>query len=171
MIDKAVWNTGSQGTNSSRLSKDFYTYERSKNTGKLCSSNDYCNDTVTRTTTWIGLVGLMYPSDYGYATSGGSTADRITCLNTYLYNWYVDDVSDCHTNDWLYNSVMWQWTLSPTAYSSYAYNAYGIYSSGAVNNRYIISSVGAVLPTVYLSSSVRKISGTGSSSEPFVLGM
>ena len=171
LISDAIWNTGSQGTNSSRLSKDFYTYERSENTGKICSSSDYCNDTVTRTTTWIGLVGLMYPSDYGYATSGGSTANRATCLNTYLYNWYVDDVSDCHTNDWLYNSVMWQWTLSPTAYSSYAYNAYGIYSSGAVNNRYIISSVGSVLPTVYLSSSVRVISGTGSSSDPYVLGM
>ena len=70
LISDAVWNTGSQGTNdytsaSGGLTKHFYAYERSSNTGKICTSGDYCNDTVERTTTWKGLVGLMYPSEVG----------------------------------------------------------------------------------------------------------
>ena len=83
LISDVVWNTGSQGTNdwssaSGGLTKHFYAYERSSNTGKICSSGNYCNDTVERTTKWTGKVGLMYPSDYGYATSGGDTTDRAT---------------------------------------------------------------------------------------------
>ena len=46
----------------------------------------------------------MYPSDYGYATSGGSTSNRTSCLNSELYNW--DSASDCYNNDWLYNSAI-----------------------------------------------------------------
>ena len=38
-------------------------------------------------TEWTGEVGLIYVSDYGYATSGGSTTDRETCLATELWNW------------------------------------------------------------------------------------
>ena len=32
-----------------------------------------------RPTKWTGKIGLMYPSDYGYATSGGSTTNREAC--------------------------------------------------------------------------------------------
>ena len=31
--------------------------------------------------TWTGEIGLMYPSDYGYATTGGNSTDRAGCLN------------------------------------------------------------------------------------------
>ena len=67
-IIDAVWNKGSNGTNyytseSGGLTKNFYTYERSDDTGKICTSSDFCNDTVEKTTTWKGLVGLAYASD------------------------------------------------------------------------------------------------------------
>ncbi len=174
LISDAVWNTGSQGTNdytsaSNGLTKHFYAYERSENTGKICSSGDYCTDTVERTTTWKGLVGLMYPSDYGYATSGGSTTDRAACLNKELYNWDSSSVSDCKNNDWLYNSSSAQWTISPYASSSYAYSAFYVHSDGYVIDHNVFGGNG-VRPVVYLTSNVGVQSGDGSSGNPFILG-
>ena len=172
MLGNAVWNTGSNGTNdytssSNGLTKHFYTYERSINTGKICTSGDYCNDTVERITTWKGLVGLMYPSDYGYATSGGNTTDRATCLNKELYKWNYSNVSDCKNNDWLFNSN-YQWTISPRAFSSGARYAFLVISNGPVNPRIVCDGYG-VRPVVYLSSNVGVQSGDGTSSDPFVL--
>ena len=165
MLGNAVWNTGASANG--ELAKHFYTNERSENTGKICKSGKGCNDTVERTTTWTGNVGLMYPSDYGYATSGGSTTDRATCLNKELYNWDNSSVSDCKNNDWLLKNS-WQWTISPHAYSSFAYNAFVVGSDGYVggNNAY---NYNAVLPVVYLTSNVGVQSGDGSRGNPFIL--
>ena len=172
LIGEAVWNTGASTTNSQIASK-FYTEERGTRNGKICSSGTKCNDDLERTTTWKGLVGLMYPSDYGYATSGGDTTDRTTCLNTSLSSWGSSSVSDCKNNDWLFSNS-WQWTISPGAYSS------GAYSSGA-SNAFIVDSGGYVItngaysyraarPVVYLTSNVGIQSGDGSSGNPFILG-
>ena len=173
LISDAVWNTGSQGTNSwtsasGGLTKHFYAYERSSNTGKICSSGDYCNDTVERTTTWTGKVGLMYLSDYGYATSGGSTTDRTTCLNINLGSWSSSSVSDCKNNDWLLSST--QWTLSPVAYSSAASDAFIVYSGGYSPDLYAYLDYG-VRPVVYLTSNVKISGGEGTSESPFELSL
>ena len=172
LISDAVWNTGSQGTNdgtsaSGGLTRHLYVYERSDNTGKICSSGTMCNDTVERTTTWTGKVGLMYPSDYGYATSGGSTTDRATCLNTVLYNWNGSSVSDCKNNDWLLKNS-WQWTIFPGATSSYASGAAFVASDGNING-VVACYYGGVRPVVYLTSNVKIASGTGSQDDPFIL--
>ena len=153
LVGNTLWNTGTNGPNDSTsasngLASHFYSYERSSNNGKICTSGSYCNDTVTRTTTWNGKIGLMYPSDYGYATSGGSTSNRTSCLNTELYNWA--NASDCYNNDWLNNGA-YQWTLSPRASSSGAYYVFIVGKSGRVyyDGAYIWS---AVRPSVYLIS-------------------
>ena len=170
LINDVVWNTGSQGTNdwtsaSGGLTKHFYTYERSDNTGKICNDESFCNDTIKRTTTWVGKVGLMYPSDYGYATSGGSTTDRATCLNKELYHWRDSSVSDCKNNDWLYTSSNDQWTLSPFAGSS---DTFGVSLRGYVISPYANFALG-VRPVVYLVSNVRTQNGDGSRGNPFIL--
>ena len=170
MLGNAVWNTGSNGSSYSYdniKTAKFYELERGSNTGKICTSGNYCNDTVARTTTWTGKIGLMYPSDYGYATSGGSTTDRATCLNTKLYSWNSSNVSDCKNNDWLFNSN-YQWTISPRAFSSGARYAFLVISNGPVNPRIVCDGYG-VRPVVYLSSNVGVQSGDGTSSDPFVL--
>ena len=167
LISDAVWNTGAS-TTSIQIASKFYTEERGTRNGKICSSSNYCNDTVERTTTWTGKVGLMYPSDYGYATSGGSTTDRATCLNTVLYSWDGSSVSDCKNNDWLFNSKF-QWTISPSASSSGAYRAFLVRSDGYVTNYKEHSRGYGVRPVVYLKSNVLISSGTGSESDPFVL--
>ncbi|MBR1679151.1 MAG: hypothetical protein IJ704_00710, partial [Bacilli bacterium] len=172
MIDKYTWNLGSQGsndvyTNGNGIAKKFYEYERSNNTGKICTSGSRCNDTVNRTTTWEGYVGLMYPSDYGYAVGG---EERANCLaNTNLLYDYKN--TDCKTNDWLFNSTP-QWTMSPYAGSSDASMAFhlpefgGVTSDGGYYTLWLLD--GDVRPTIFLIPSI-EISGDGTPSSPFTL--
>ena len=166
LISDAVWNTGASTTY--QIASKFYTEERGTRNGKICSGFSECNDTIVRTTTWIGKVGLMYPSDYGYATSGGSTTDRTTCLNTDLWSWNSGSVSDCHLNNWLFNNI-WQWTLMPIVTSYGAYFVLYVHASGYVEDTNAYAN-NAVRPVVYLSPSVKVQSGDGSSGNPFILG-
>ena len=172
LVGNTLWNTGSQGTNSLTsayvgLTSHFYNYEKSSNNGKICTSGDYCNDTVVRTTTWNGKIGLMYPSDYGYATSGGTSMNRTNCLAKELYNW--NEASDCHNNDWLYNSSNWQWTLSPYAHSSLANAVFDVGFYGYVANPGA-SLAGLISPTVYLKSSTTILGGEGTLENPYEIG-
>ena len=172
LISDAIWNTGANDgktyTYNNIITSKFYELERSDNTGKICSSGDYCNDPLGRTTAWVGKVGLMYPSDYGYATSGGSTTDRATCLNTYLNSWGGSSVSDCKNNDWLYDSSI-QWTISPSADSSRVSFVFYVDNVGMVDCLNARASYD-VRPVVYLSQSVVIQSGDGSRGNPFILG-
>ena len=163
----AVWNTGANNNNA--YTNKFYEYERSSNTGKICSSGDYCNDEITRKTTWTGKVGLMYPSDYGYATSGGSTTDRTTCLNTMITSWATE--GDCAKNDWLNNNGNPQWTITPQANNQSAFMGTPVPANAMLMSRY--SSVATsyhIKPVVYLKSNVKIVSGTGTQEDPFILG-
>ncbi len=171
-IDTAIWNTGANASSSqwnNILTSKFYEYERSQNSSKICSSGIEClNDNVERTTQWHGYVGLMYPSDYGYATSGGDTTNRKTCLNTILYNWR--NVPDCYSNNWLYHSTMSSWLLTSLAISDSSSRIFLLASKGEV-------SIGigfrefALFPTFYLKSNVNIISGTGELNNPYVVSL
>ena len=173
LVGNTLWNTGTNGTNSytsasNGLASHFYSYERSSNNGKICTSGSYCNDTVTRTTTWNGKIGLMYPSDYGYATSGGSTSNRTSCLNKELYNWDSSSYSDCKNNDWLYNSSNWQWTVSPYAGSLDADGVFSVNNTGRVNSIYAFRA-GDARPSVYLIPSTLILGGEGTLENPYLL--
>lgn len=172
LIGDTLWSTGTNGTNdyasaSNGLASHFYSYERSSNKGKICTSGTNCNDTVTRTTTWNGKIGLMYPSDYGYATSGGSTSNRTSCLNKELSYW--GSASDCYNNDWLLDSSNMQWTLSPYANSSFAAHVFSVNFTGHVFNSYACFQ-GAVWPSVYLKSNVSILNGEGTLENPYTIG-
>ena len=151
MIGDTVWYLGGSSTYDDVTASMFYEIER----GTTVYSG--------RSTSWTGKVGLMYPSDYGYATSGGTTTDRNTCLNKELFNW--DSVSDCYNNDWIFNSST-QWTITPRAsYSTdvfYLHDTGYVYSSNANNAR-------GVRPVVFLKSSIKIVDGDGSSSNPYIL--
>ena len=157
-IDTITWKLGSASnyiSSSNGLASHWYTYER----GTTVYSG--------RPTEWQGKVGLMYPSDYGYATSGGSTNGRTSCLNKELYNWNADSYSDCKENDWLYMTPT-QWTLS--SYSSYSYSVFVVIDTGRT---YDYSSAGnqcAVRPSVYLKSNVSILEGEGTPENPYEIG-
>jgi len=116
-----------------------------------------------RPTSWIGKVGLMYPSDYGYATSGGATTNREACLAKELFNWSASAVSDCKNNDWLYDSNNYQWTLSPLC--DYSNGVFRVSANGSVVNG-SINYANAMRPSIYLKSDIT-LTGEGTSSSPY----
>ena len=154
-IDTITWKLGGTAnytSSSNGLASHWYTYER--------GTTVYTG----RPTEWPGKVGLMYPSDYGYATSGGTSMNRASCLAKELFNW--DGASDCKNNDWLYNSNGLQWTLSPRASSSDAHYVFGVFSDGFVSfNGARFASL--VRPSVYLKSSTSILGGEGTLENPY----
>ena len=108
----------------------------------------------------------MYPSDYGYATSGGSTTDRAACLAKNFNGW--DSASDCKNNDYLYKSSYYQWTLTPT--SSHSYIAFRVGTGGYIAVDGDVSSTYGVRPAAYLKSDILLSGvGDGSSTSPYQL--
>ncbi len=154
MIANTLWNIGGTYEYNTLQTNHFYNYER----GSI-AYND-------QPTTWNGKVGLLYPSDYGYATSGGNTTDRNTCLQKELFKWNDSNVSDCKINNWLLNSSISQWTITPRA--SYSYLAFGVYNTGIIGDSSIYFAFG-ITPTLYLKSNVKIVKGNGSIETPFEL--
>ena len=157
-IDTIIWKLGGTAiysSSSNGLASHWYTYER----GTTVYSG--------RPTEWQGKVGLMYPSDYGYATSGGSSMDRTSCLAKELYNWDSSSYSDCKNNDWLYNSSIYQWTLAPNSYDSAG--VFFVSPSGFVRASYADYQF-AVRPSVYLTSKTSILGGEGTLENPYQIG-
>ena len=154
MIETVTWKLGGSSTYDDVTASMFYERER----GTTVYSG--------HATEWVGEVGLMYPSDYGYATSGGSTTDRAACLAEELYNWDSSSFSDCRNNDWLFNSA-YQWTLTPR--SSFSDSVFYVNIGG-----YLYSNTGAnngagARPSIYLKSNIVISGGDGSESNPYTL--
>jgi len=173
MIDMVTWNIGSNGSklNTDEInSKDAYNLERSNNTGKICTGGSLCSDNILRHTTWYGDVGLLYPSDYGYATSGGEEVNRAACLNSFLGIWHDSSLVNCKENDWLYNenkSYLLMFNAIHYEMES-ASHVYYIAASGRLTSHYA-SQLFHVRPVVYLKENVRVISGDGSEDNPYTL--
>ena len=119
-------------------------------------------------------VGLMYPSDYGYATIGGSTTNKAGCRAKELYNWDSSSYSDCKNNDWIFKSATfvnsYEWFISPYVNDSHyaaASRSNGFLAAGA----YIDICQLAVRPTFYLDSSILKIvGGSGTNNYAYRVG-
>ena len=157
-IESVVWNLGGTATfysSSNGLASHWYGYER----GTTVSSG--------RPTTWTGKIALMYPSDYGYATSGNSTTDRATCLSKELYHW--DSANDCYNNDYLFNDGYWQWTLAP--YSTNSNRVFYVYKNGRVfNSNYVLYDNNSARPVAFLKSNILITDvGIGTAESPFQL--
>ena len=132
--------------NTAPLTNEMYGYER----GTLRYNTD-------RPLYWEGMVGLMYPSDYGYAAGN-------TCVTgTKLYD-YEDE---CRIKDWLYISNTYQWLMSPRSGDSFS-SAFSVDSFGSVGIYYVYY-VYSVRPTFYLTSSTLITGGTGTESDPYLI--
>ena len=150
-IEEVVWNLG--GTGEGLTASMFYTAER----GTTVYSG--------HATTWTGKVGLMYPSDCVYATSGGTTNDRAACLAKELFMWDHSHFSDCIGNDYLYNS---RWTLAPGLAHASAVFRLAVPGDDYIN---AADADDGVRPALYLKSSISVGSGNGTSSSPYKLEM
>ena len=160
LIDYHTWNTGAIELSKRTNTLAFYKYERGNVTGKICSSSNNCNDTVERTTEWPGYIGLPYATDYAYAS--GESICETNMVKQDSNNKYI-----CKNDNWMFKNT-WYWTLSPIADASDASHVWGV--SGAGNAGYgSASGAFAVFPAIYLKSNIIIESGTGTSSDPYIL--
>ena len=139
------------------LDTTYYMGKHSNN-GYVKKDVGYEDERKSGVTTWIGKIGLLYPSDYGYAA--GSACD----VTLEQYN-----NADCTSNNWLYTGIEY-WLITPI-YETHACN---VYSSGLVNQGYMggnTTYTNHVRPTLYLNANVKIISGDGTSGNPYTLGM
>ncbi len=152
-IDTITWKLGGLKRNTTGISSNWYTSER--------------GTTVFygRPTTWTGKVGLMYPSDYGYATAGGTSMSRASCLNVELINWKNTVNSDCKNNNWLFSSSEPQWTITPS--TTLDSTIFEVRVAGDILDN--AGTLDAVRPVVYLKTSVSISGGSGTSSNPYIL--
>ena len=157
-IESVIWNLGSSSTADDVTASMFYERER----GTTVYSG--------RPTTWTGKIGLMYPSDYGYATAGGSTTNRSICLTTSMSSWNESGVTDCMNNDYLYKSSYGtQWTLtSPSFYSD---SAFFVYASGHVTS-FKVGGFASARPAAFLKSNISITDvGKGTAESPYQLSV
>ena len=134
----------------------FYSYERKiQNT----TSNEFYNG--TNPNSWVGKLGLMYVSDYGYASSN--------CENKKTWDNSSNDITACNTTNWLHNIKETEWILPQ--YARGRYTAHFVGSDGSVNYADVNLGQVAVRPVLYLISSVQITGGNGTSSSPYTLGL
>ena len=143
-VAKVRWNTSRATYGASALNS--YNQERST------TLIDTPRDKVPRNNTWDGKIALIYPSDYGYAST--NTACRSGLGST-----------SCENENWLFNSAS-QWTLSPD--SGYTDIVFGGNAGGNVGN-IIASDARGVRPALFLKSDVVIAGGTGTESDPYTI--
>ena len=173
MVDsEVIWNIS--GSEDYETTKKYYEKERgsaSPSHDRYAESPEYYPAEWSDETDVGGKhngIGLIYPSDYGYATNGGSLG-RNLCLNVWFNgrNNYWIKGNECYENDWL-KPDKYIFTLF-----TYLYTGSDVYS---INPNYGISPgsdtvvmTNAVWPTAYLTKNVTITSGEGTMEKPYEL--
>ena len=144
MIQKSVYKLGNVTDGSTNTPLNSYTEERSENVR-------YGNEK-----TWTGKIGLMYPSDYGYAADS-------TYWTTSM--WSYDSIAKNY--DWLYDGINSLWTISPGA--GYSNSVLCAESMGYVAEVGAYNVSREISPVLYLKSDVMISGGEGTSLVPYEL--
>ena len=148
-IEDVTWYL--KGYNGSEYSKqNFYLCERGITTDTTnCMSGNSGAYNVSIT----GKIGLMYVSDYMYASGYYSTLD-ITTASSYYYG----------NNNWLFQGD--EWTITPQADSDGR-----VFYFDDTGDVYTYNSVNAIgfRPTFYLKSTIKVSGGDGTFENPYTL--
>ena len=149
MIEDTTWYLG--GMISSRYTaKNFYTGEKN-NAGYGSNPTTYGPTNANGNSTKIGL---MYPSDYGYAAYSDAWAAN---LNAYV-----------SSNNWLYMGLG-EVTLTPD--SSFSSGVFYLNDSGHLGSGFAGGGGSSVRPVFYLKSNISYASGNGTKDSPFRLSV
>ncbi len=170
MIDAVKYNLGGPSIVSSENNYGrnltptlFYEVER--------SDNAYNGNPST----WTGYIGLMYPSDYGFATSGGegfeteSEKTYISSLEKCMSTNSVFGLAGCRDNDWLFlGEGVHQWTMI-------SYTTNNKWPVCLIDNGYLSTCDSyksyLVNPVLYLKPNIKITGGTGTKDDPFTLAI
>ena len=146
MIENVTWYLGGHSVQSA-TAEAFYGYER----GTTVYSG--------KPTSATGYIGLMYPSDYGYSVLASSCA-RTTNLGSY-------NKATCAGQSWMYGQG-YEWTITP--HSSLSHFVFCVNDDGLLDYNTAINGYSA-RPVLYLDSNVYIYDGTGTVSDPYIIGM
>ena len=153
-ISTSRYYLGGYSTSKGVMTNQFYAYER----GTLRYD-------TRRPLYWDGMVGLMYPSDFGYAA--GNTC--VTGTDPYNYD------GGCKNKNWLWMINTsdycqgYEWLMSPS--SSLKGIVFNVEWFGCVNANYFINGSSVVRPVFYLSKDVVITGGTGTIDDPYTIGL
>ena len=141
---------GTSSSANSLTSSGWYTTERGNTAGPSANG----------VTSFIGSVGLMYPSDYGYAVLA---SDCPRTKEPYNYG----GTAACYNNNWLFQgNYQEQWLISP---ASRAYGVFLIGTGGYVDGSYYsVTFALASSPVMALEAGVM-VEGTGTKSDPYTI--
>ena len=161
MIDEdIIWNIGGSSHNSSTVYK-YYDYERGTS-----SYNHQPTEWKKEDGNIFHSIGLIYPSDYGFAASGGTT-ERELCLNAPFNDWDAElNTVECLSTTWLDNNHIWIWTMTPRSDAAnrvFQMNVDQPLGFQDVDRKY------DVFPVVYIKKNVRITGGSGEHDHPYVL--
>ena len=150
MIETVKWytaavpfNNWSAGTN--LKAANFYSYERG-------STKSAYGGPIS----WVGKVGLPYPSDYGFTVDYN--------FNTACYNNLKVNTACAEPRTWIYSFVQ-----TTTTVLSAGSNAVIVTSSGL--NSVDLSRAHYANPAVYLISNIIVTSGGGTAEDPFIFSL
>ena len=149
-LAKVRWNTNSPSFEAGALNS----YNQERSTISISTPSD----NVPRTNTWDGKVALIYPSDYGYASTD------TTCRNNMFSS--INNIYNCKNENWLFKNL-WYWTLS--TYSDDSTSVFLVDGGGAVSGTHACDS-NSVFPAVFLKSDILIASGNGEEGSPYLIG-
>lgn len=155
LIDDALWYLGGYySANYPDFANEFYKVER----GSVGFGNN--------PTRWTGKVGILYVSDYMYAT------DLRVCVENTM-SFYLDE---CFKNDWLYSKMSDNAFINPGYMEGHVYRLCDSqvypFGNGLVFDDDDESTVDwdtSIHPVVYLKSDVKVYGGSGTSSDPYII--
>ncbi len=152
-IDLAKWYLGAPNGKeyNNYSSRQYYSMERSNTKGYSQGSISY-----------LGKIGLMYPSDYGYAI--GKTYRDVT----------INSNKDIYSTSWLFFKE-YTWCITPESMASIEYKKatsfciHKLAHIGWQDVSYLPTSIIHVHPTFYLKENVKYKKGDGKKENPYYI--
>ena len=172
MISNAKYYLGGyngfvSGQGYTQTSVQMYLYERKT------SGTDYYYG--TNPNSWTGKLGLMYVSDYGYASSNCESNK----LHDSTSNGTLNDVRACNNINWLYGVInsgnsLGVWTITEhIASDAFKGRSVFYYIDGSFSFMQVCGTGSSIniYPTLYLTSAAKITGGSGTSTDPYTLGL
>ena len=159
MIQKSLWYLGGTNWKTSVPPYDSYPVD------ELYASERGTEVYSKHATTSTDYIGLIYPSDYGYASTDTSCRQNLRAGVTNTNNSY-GGTPTCKNNNWLFKGS-WYWVITP--YFPSSDGVFSLHNNGYLNNPFAFYNIG-VRPSLYLKSDVKIVSGLGTKDNMFKLG-
>lgn len=154
MIRNSAWNIGNVAYSG------LWSYD-----AKALYSSERGTTALVQPSMWTGSVGLLYMSDYVFATGGINNTDRYSCLDDLWWS----STPDCHSNNWL-QFAQNNWTLTLNSYAS-SYSAYYLTNTEDIGENKSVYEYAMATPVLYLDENVKFVSGSGTKEDPYILDL